>query len=318
MKPSLWIGALILLLFLAFCSTGGTVPDGSGLVKTNAGSGQPASGIRQSAGPGPDYGQAGPEDNAADPESGQPDGSESGTETKTDAGTDPGTEPGTVTEKTHVMDQNYIFRPIAPDGETKVVLLTFDDGPKDEDMVGRLLETLDKHGAKAIFFLNGTRIEAKPELAVRIYENGHAIGNHAWDHIVLPGESEETINRQIMDVQNLVKELIGEAPRFFRPPHGAGNDYIRAKVKEEGMLYMTWSNGSKDWMEGYQTPESVVEQVLDQLHPGSNILMHELPWTVEALDTLLTRLKELGYAFLDPGAILIEDAESGTALQTSR
>jgi peptidoglycan/xylan/chitin deacetylase (PgdA/CDA1 family) len=261
----------------------------------DAGRGESADGGRQPGVPGEADART-PESDAAD---------------SPDAPSDSADAPSAPAEpvKTHYMNKNYIFKPIDPDGEKKVVLLTFDDGPKDEAMIDRLLETLENHQAKAVFFLNGYRVEAKPELARKLHERGQVLGNHAWDHIVLTNESEETIDAQIMRVQDILTELTGTAPRFFRPPHGAGNDYIRKRVKEEGMLYMTWSNGSRDWEQGYQTPESVVEQVMQQLHPGSNILMHELPWTVEALDTLLTRLEEEGYSFLDPMAIDIDYTE---------
>lgn len=212
-------------------------------------------------------------------------------------------------ELTHYMNKNYILKPIHPEGESKVVLLTFDDGPKEAEMIDAMLETLEKHEAKAIFFLNGYRIEANPDLLVKLHEHGQIIGNHAWDHIQLPKETEATIDKQITDVQTIVEQHTGLRPKFFRPPHGAGNEYIRAKVKQEGMLYMTWSNGSEDWVKKYQTPEGVIGRVMEQLHPGSNILMHELPWTVEALDTLLTKLKDEGYSILDPRAIQLDYTE---------
>lgn len=216
----------------------------------------------------------------------------------------------TPVKATHYMTSHYIFKPIEEDGNSKVVLLTFDDGPKEEEMVNDMLETLDKHNAKAIFFVNGYRVKAKPELLKKIHDHGQVIGNHSWDHVVLSELSEEAMRQQVGDVQQLVEEITGAAPQFFRPPHGAGNDTLKQIVKEEGMLYMTWSNGSRDWEKDYQKPELVVEQVLEQLHRGSNILMHELPWTVEALDDLLTKLKEEGYSFLDPAAIRLEDEAS--------
>lgn len=68
---------------------------------------------------------------------------------------------------------------------------------------------------------------------------------------------------------------------------------------------MTWSNGSKDWEMTYKknSPEEVIQNVLNQLHDGSNILMHELPWTDKALDDLLTKMEQQQYSFVDPNAI---------------
>lgn len=91
-----------------------------------------------------------------------------------------------------------------------------------------------------------------------------------------------------------MQELTGKAPAFYRPPFGSASEAVRAKVKEEHMIYMTWSNGSKNWemMVKKNNPGRIISNVLEQLRPGSNILMHELPWTAKALDTLLTRLKK--------------------------
>ncbi|WP_025846423.1 polysaccharide deacetylase family protein [Paenibacillus ehimensis] len=202
--------------------------------------------------------------------------------------------------------KTYDIVPIDPNGTPKkVVLLTFDDGPKDLEMNKALLDTLQKHKAKAIFFLNGYRVKQKPELVKLLASSGQTIGNHSWDHVDLKKEPKEKVDQQIGDVQKAIKELTGKAPVFFRPPFGSGSDDVRAKAKEEGMLFMTWSNGSKDWEMTVKknSPEQVISNVLNQLHPGSNILMHELPWTVEALDKLLTQLEEKGYGFVDPEEI---------------
>ncbi|WP_199614985.1 polysaccharide deacetylase family protein [Paenibacillus alkalitolerans] len=205
-------------------------------------------------------------------------------------------------ERTYFMNRNYMIVP-KEDAERKVVLLTFDDGPKEAELLTAILDTLDKHAAKAIFFVNGYRVKQHPELLKLIHERGQTIGNHAWDHVNLKKLKPEEADRQIEDVQRIVEELTGEKPTFFRPPFGAGNDHVKKKAAEEGMLYMTWSNGSQDWVKGYDKPEKVVESVMEQLHPGSNILMHELPWTAEGLDDLLTRLSEKGYGFVDPALI---------------
>ncbi|MEF2964383.1 polysaccharide deacetylase family protein [Paenibacillus sp. M1] len=202
------------------------------------------------------------------------------------------------------INKAYNVAPNEEGTEKKVVLLTFDDGPKEEEMIDGLIDTLDKHHAKAIFFVNGYRVKAHPELLTLIHDRGQIIGNHSWDHIDLKKETPENARKQVEDVQIIVEQTIGERPRFFRPPFGSGNDALHQIVEENGMIYMTWSNGSLDWdSKNKNKPDAVIQNVMDQLHAGSNILMHELPWTVEALDELLTKLEAKGYGFVDPATI---------------
>ncbi|WP_442950554.1 polysaccharide deacetylase family protein [Paenibacillus sp. FSL R7-0331] len=223
----------------------------------------------------------------------------------TAAPSDSGPAPTEIPQLYH-MNKNYDIVPNEEGTDKKVVLLSFDDGPKDAEMINALMDTLDKHQAKAIFFVNGYRVKEHPELLELLHDRGGIIGNHSWDHIVLKDKGYAEVKKQIEDVQSIVKEITGEAPDFFRPPHGAGGDVGKQVAAENGMLYMTWSVGSLDWeMKEKDTgkTETLVKNVTDQLHSGSNILMHELPWTVEALDTLLTTLEGKGYSFVDPRSI---------------
>lgn len=208
------------------------------------------------------------------------------------------------------MNKNFDIVPLGEEAPKKVVLLTFDDGPKDAEVIGSLMDTLDKHDAKAIFFVNGYRVKENPDLLKLIHERGGIIGNHSWDHIVLKDRPYEEVKQQLENVQDIVREITGEAPRFFRPPHGAGGEVGRQAAAENSMLYMNWSVGSLDWEMKESTPdktEKLISTIQEQLHSGSNILMHELPWTAEALDSLLTGLSEQGYGFVDPRSISSEE-----------
>ncbi|MBW5446672.1 polysaccharide deacetylase family protein [Cohnella sp. CFH 77786] len=215
--------------------------------------------------------------------------------------------PAVAAAPTYRMNKAYNIVPIDKDkSPSKVVLLTFDDGPKEAGMLGQILDALDKHHAKAIFFVNGYRVKAHPELLKEIDRRGQVIGNHSYDHIMLGKEKDDKIRDQIGRVQEIVKEVTGKTPVFFRPPYASANDTVHKVAKDNGLLFMTWSNGSLDWALGKKVqdkPQAVIDNVIKQLHPGSNILMHELPWTAEALDRLLTRLEDEGYAFVDPNAI---------------
>ncbi|MDY8021475.1 polysaccharide deacetylase family protein [Paenibacillus polymyxa] len=212
----------------------------------------------------------------------------------------------TPTNKMYHLDKAYNVIPNQQGTKKKVVLLTFDDGPKEVAMINKIIDVLDKHKAKAIFFVNGYRVKQHPKLLKLIHDRGQSIGNHSWDHIVLKNKSEAEVKKQIEPVQKIVKDITGQAPVFFRPPHGAGGDVGRKVAKENGLLYMTWSVGSLDWTMKKNQPnktDALLKNVTEQLHPGSNILMHELPWTAEALDSLLTRLEQKGYQFVDPQSI---------------
>lgn len=213
-----------------------------------------------------------------------------------------------IDAKTYKMNKNYDIVPIDKTSNSdKVVLLTFDDGPKDDKTLKPILDTLDKHHAKAIFFVNGYRVKAHPELLQEIDQRGQTVGNHSYEHIQLGKESAESIKAQIGKVQDIVEATIGKRPVFFRPPNASANDDVHKIAADNGLLFMTWSNGSLDWtMSGTKTKDktkAIIDNVTDQLHAGSNILMHELSWTAAALDQLLTTLEGKGYSFVDPSTI---------------
>ncbi|MFC3803134.1 polysaccharide deacetylase family protein [Cohnella sp. GCM10012308] len=210
--------------------------------------------------------------------------------------------------KTYKMNKNYDIVPLDKTANSeKVVLLTFDDGPKDEKTLKPILDTLDKHHAKAIFFVNGYRVKAHPELLKEIAQRGQTVGNHSYEHIQLGKENAESIKAQIGKVQDIVEATIGKRPVFFRPPNASANDDVHKIAADNGLLFMTWSNGSLDWtMPGTKIKDktqAIIDNVTDQLHSGSNILMHELAWTAAALDQLLTTLEGKGYTFVDPSTI---------------
>ncbi|REK59170.1 MAG: xylanase deacetylase [Thermobacillus sp.] len=299
-KPALALAAAMLLM--TSCGQGTADSNGAEIQMDDAGLGN--------AGAADETVQPGAE-NAADSGAGESDESEdpgsSEGETGADGDEDTASAPAAPQYR---MNGAYRFEPIDETAASKVVLLTFDDGPKDRAILEQMLDALDNHQAKAVFFVNGYRAVKQPELLELIHERGHMIGNHSWDHIDLKKENEETVRDQIGRVQQLVEETIGEAPKMFRPPFGSGGEYVRGIALEFGLLFTTWSNGSLDWDSSTKNkPDAVIQNVLDQLHPGANILMHELPWTAEALDELLGKIEEAGYGFLDPALIEIPDPD---------
>ncbi len=210
----------------------------------------------------------------------------------------------------YYIDKNYYIKPLDDNENKKVVLLTFDDSPQGlytED----ILNILDKYQAKAIFFVNGHYAVKNQKLLKEIYDKGHLIGNHTWWHKNLKKLNYLETEKEIVDVDDLIEKITGERPEYFRPPFGVSSTFEKKIIASEKMQGMNWSLGSLDWT--YPNPEDadkVVEQVLNNVKPGSNILMHDKHVTSLALDKILSGLKSKGYSFVLPTEIKIDNIKS--------
>lgn len=187
--------------------------------------------------------------------------------------------------------------------KTKIVLLTIDDGPSSR--TGEMIEILKKHNAKAIFFINGMHNKESPGVIENTIKEGYEIGNHTWSHLNLKKErdmivSEKEINRN----SDLIKNLTGKSPRFFRAPYGESNPIIRKYVKDQGMIFMDWSGAAMDWDKSTKEKDVFVNNVMNNIHSGSIILIHEHPWSIANLDALLTTIESKGYTYVDPKDII--------------
>ena len=209
----------------------------------------------------------------------------------------------------YLVNSNYFIKPIEENQSTKVVLLTFDDAPQGEQ-TRSILKTLEKHQAKAIFFINGHYAVKNKDLLKEIYDKGHIIGNHTWWHENLKKIDLEKTKKEIIEVNDLVEEVTGERPVYFRPPFGVMSPDAERIVLEEKMQRMNWTLGSLDWE--YFRPEQkdkVVAQVIDNITSGANILMHDKEVTALALDEMLTKLTELGYSFVLPTEVILAEEQ---------
>ncbi|WP_052808157.1 polysaccharide deacetylase family protein [Methyloterricola oryzae] len=179
-----------------------------------------------------------------------------------------------------------------------VVALTFDDGPNPE-FTPALLDVLARHGAKATFFVVGEQAQKHPDLIRRLSENGHAIGNHSWDHPSFPDLSSAERRRQIRACEKALGE---HSSRLFRPPYGRQNLAGRLDAWLSGLPVVTWNVPSAwDWLP--KEPEWMVGEIRKRLQPGSIILLHDSLHdrspsdagydrrpTIAAVDLLLTEL----------------------------
>lgn len=185
--------------------------------------------------------------------------------------------------------------------EVKRVALTFDDGPNPE-YTEKLLDGLKDRNVKATFFLLGEQVELYPDIVKRMYEEGHLIGNHSYDHVNLGAMCESDACDQIKRTNDAIYKVTGEYPEFLRPPFGSVKDNVD---KDMNMIVTLWDIDTRDWE--VQNVASIESKVLGKAKDGEIILMHDAYATsVTAALDLIDKMKQDGYEFVTVDELILE------------
>ncbi|RCW71823.1 polysaccharide deacetylase family protein [Saliterribacillus persicus] len=207
-------------------------------------------------------------------------------------------------EKLYEVAGNWDIVPLNESANEDIVLLTIDDAPDGHAV--EMAKTLKELNASAIFFVNGHFLQSdeQKEALKTIHEMGFAIGNHTFNHQRLSEVDEATQREEIDKLSDLIEEIVGERPVFFRAPNGVNTDFATKHVEEQGMLLMNWTYGY-DWEADYRSKEAIADIMVntDLLHAGANLLMHDREWTAEGLEDIVIGLREKGYEMVDPELI---------------
>lgn len=184
------------------------------------------------------------------------------------------------------------------DTSRKVVYLTFDAG-YENGYTAPILDTLKASGVKAIFFLCGTYVDKNSDLVKRIAQEGHIIGNHTQSHPNLAKLAPAEIAQELKTVDAKVLALTGQSCRYMRPPSGVFSFAALEEIRRLGYVAVFWSLAYRDWLVDDQPgAEAAYRQVMDNLHPGAVILLHNVSSSnAQALDRIIKAVKAKGYTF---------------------
>jgi peptidoglycan/xylan/chitin deacetylase (PgdA/CDA1 family) len=186
--------------------------------------------------------------------------------------------------------------------KTKLVALTFDDGPlpyAEDSTAMRILKTYEKYGQQATFFYEGRKIndESAPEMKFA-QSIGCEAGNHTFSHCPLTEKTVDEMKEELSKTAEAAEKVLGVAPKLMRLPYLAANDTVTATV-EYPMI--NCSVDSKDW--AGVSKEEIIQTIMDADAAGelenAVVLMHE-PYetTAAAVEYLLPTLIEKGYRFV--------------------
>ena len=195
-----------------------------------------------------------------------------------------------------------------PEAE-RMIALTYDDGPNPSH-TERLMEVLDRHGARATFLLIGQWAEREPDLVRSLAHEGHALGNHTWSHPTMPLHSAARIRDELRRGREAV-EAAGvsfstvDGAALMRPPYGRRRPGTIRTMRAEGYVPLLWSVTCFDWRRT-ATVDVLVRRGcrarggdIILLHDGSNTTPAADRWkSVAATDEILRRLTAEGYRFV--------------------
>lgn len=180
----------------------------------------------------------------------------------------------------------------APD--EKYVALTFDDGPSGR-YTRELLDGLDKRNVKATFLLCGYRILQYPDLAQRIFVEGHEIGCHGFSHGNMKSMSRRQIAKEIIDTQALLPEDCETV--FLRPPGGCCSDGVRQVAQARQLAILSWSVDPRDW--NCSNAITIERAVTQDVQDGDVILLHDMSdSSVQAALNIIDSLRAKGFVFV--------------------
>lgn len=194
-----------------------------------------------------------------------------------------------------------VVRGYAKTTEAKVVCLTFDDGPWPKTTKA-IVKILKDNGVKATFFQIGRQARRSPSIARAVTDAGLEVGNHSETHSYSFGRMKAAgVLKEISQAQYDIKRATGKAPTFFRPPGGITNKTMGAALKKLDLGWALWHVDTADWKR--PSPDKIVSRVMRNVRPGAVILMHDgggdRTNTVKALPTIIKKLRERGYTFVN-------------------
>jgi peptidoglycan-N-acetylglucosamine deacetylase len=187
------------------------------------------------------------------------------------------------------------------------VVLTFDDGPH-PDGTPAVLEVLAGADARAMFFLIGEQVRARPALAREIVAAGHLVALHGDRHRLQLRLSADEVADDLRAGAATIEDATGVRPLWHRPPYGIYSPAGLAAARRAGMRPLLWSRWGKDWRK-FTTPDRIAARATRDLHAGDVVLLHDADFysskrsherTAAALPSVIAALSGRGFATVLP------------------
>jgi peptidoglycan-N-acetylglucosamine deacetylase len=207
--------------------------------------------------------------------------------------------------------------PIASSFSTsrREVWITIDDGPSPAH-TPKILEILERHGARATFFVIGKRTQEYPDLVEEIVRRGHELANHTFAHrsSTFWCSSSGRVAAEIDRCAQVLENSVAKSSALFRAPAGIKNPFVHPALARRKMFLVGWTVRGLDTV--LRDASNVAARIFKNVRPGAIILLHEghrierdPDFNLRCLELTLRGLTERGYRFVIPQ---LSHANAGT------
>jgi len=190
----------------------------------------------------------------------------------------------------------------------KTIMLTFDDGP-DPCYTGRLLDLLQQHQVKAVFFVVLEAAKQNEDLVKRMLNEGHVVGVHSIRHTSPLLQGFLATGKEFLAYQDFFRQY-GIRKRYYRPPWGHRNIFTAFFLKKTGIRMILWTAMGDDW-KPEATPGSIQRLCRQRIGRLGILCLHDAGEnsggapggpgrTIEALSRLIPEWQAQGYHFVVP------------------
>ena len=183
----------------------------------------------------------------------------------------------------------------------KVIYLTSDDGPTPV-ITEKVLEILATYKAKATFFCIGKNIDENPTIYKELLDNGHAIGNHTYNHLKGWKATTKEYLENTLKTEHTIQQIskLTNQQKLFRPPYGRIKPSQGKALQKLGYKIIMWDVLAIDWNSSI-SKEQVLENIVSNTVDGSIVVMHDSMKASKnmlyALPKVLDYFSEKGFVF---------------------
>jgi len=196
----------------------------------------------------------------------------------------------TITTAFNEPSESAIYRGNPDNANISIMINVYWGTEYIEDM----LAVLRDNGVKATFFIGGSWADKNSTMLLKIYEEGHELGNHGFFHKDHKNLSYSKNNEEILICEKVVETVCGFKTRLFAPPSGSYNNTVLKAAADLGYNTIMWSKDTVDWRD--QDDSIIYSRATKNIKNGDLVLMHPTQCTLNVLDRIIKNYIQNGFS----------------------